>query len=305
MSFAAEEIAGMLQDYETDAKSGMDTSLMSQEIHKFTNGYPYLVSKLCKLLDETFAKDWSIAGLQEAIHLLLTKQNTLFDDIVKNVENNTELFTLFSFLIIEEKNLSYSLANPLIDLSTMYGLTMEGKNKKLIVHNKIFEIFLYEYFVSKLETTRLSPATYNFQDNFVKQNGDLDMEKVLLKFQQFIKETYSNKDEEFYERQGLLLLIAFIKPIINGTGFYYIESQHSYERRSDMILTFNKKEYILELKIWHGEEYHKQGLQQLSGYLDSKGHNTGYLLVFNFQKNKEFTSQWQELDRKKIFQVMV
>jgi hypothetical protein len=73
----------------------------------------------------------------------------------------------------------------------------------------------------------------------------------------------------------------------------------------NMIITFNKKEYILEFKIWHGEEYHKQGLEQLSGYLESKGHSMGYLVAFNFNKNKEFSNQWNEVDGKKIFQVIV
>ena len=131
------------------------------------------------------------------------------------------------------------------------------------------------------------------------------MEHVLLKFQEFIKSTYSDKDIDFYERHGRLLLIAFIKPIINGNGFYYLEAQHSYERRTDMIITFNKKEYILELKLWYGAEYHQEGLQQLAGYLESRNHTTGYLVAFNFNKNKEFTTKWNEVEGKKIFEVIV
>jgi hypothetical protein len=117
----------------------------------------------------------------------------------------------------------------------MFGILRPDKDRQVCIDNKIFEVILYNHMIAKLDRQNNKVSNYSFQANFIDKNGDLEMEKVLLKFQQFVKETYSNKDEDFYERQGRLLLIAFVKPIINGTGFYYIESQHSYEKRSDMM----------------------------------------------------------------------
>jgi hypothetical protein len=42
------------------------------------------------------------------------------------------------------------------------------------------------------------------------------------------------------------------------------------------------------MKIWRGAKYHKDGVKQLSDYLNIHGLDKGYLLVFNFNKNKEF-----------------
>ena len=53
MSFSPKEIATMLQEYESDHHTGMDITSMSEEIYKYTNGYPYLVSWLCKWMDKT------------------------------------------------------------------------------------------------------------------------------------------------------------------------------------------------------------------------------------------------------------
>ena len=50
--------------------------------------------------------------------------------------------------------------------------------------------------------------------------------------------------------------IAFVKPMINGVGFYYIEAQTTFEKRMDMVISYNNKEYVLEFKVWQGEEYH-------------------------------------------------
>ena len=52
MSFSAEEISAMLQEYESEHHTGMDCKQMAELIYDYTSGYPFLVSKLCKLLDE-------------------------------------------------------------------------------------------------------------------------------------------------------------------------------------------------------------------------------------------------------------
>jgi hypothetical protein len=331
MSFSAEEIETMLVDYNSHhitVGTGHDPSskhalhlrleqedipALSKEIYKYTSGYPFLVSKICKVIEEELDRDWTLDGIQNAVTKILEEQNTLFDDMIKNIENHLELYELLKSILVFQKIAAYNMDNPTIQRGVLYGLLKKDVTGKIAIHNKIFEIRLYNYFVSKIELSNHSLDDYNFQDAYLDQLGNINMEKVLLKFQEFIKGNYSNKDIEFYERHGRLLLIAFIKPIINTsalfsagcTGFYYLEAQHSYERRSDMIITFNKKEYILELKLWYGQKYHEEGLKQLAGYLDSRNHTTGYLVAFNFNQNKEFTNKWNEVEGKKIFEVLV
>lgn len=252
------------------------------------------------MIDEKLNKNWTTEGIQDAVTEIIETQSTIVDDLIKNIENNNDLESFVKRLLIENDKISYVHSDKIISYGTMFGIFKSDKNKLVQIHNKIFEIVLYNHIIAKLDRENSKVTGNVFQPNFLDKNGDLEMEKVLLKFQQFVKETYSNKDEVFYERQGRLLLIAFVKPIINGTGFYYVESQHSYEKRSDMIIAFNKKEYILELKIWRGREYHTEGLEQLASYLNSKGHNPGYLVVFNFNKNKEFTNEWNDVDGKRF-----
>ena len=66
MTFHPEEIAQMLSDYEKDEHTGMDIPAVSEEIYKYTTGYPFLVSKICKVIDEQLDKDWTINGVQTA-----------------------------------------------------------------------------------------------------------------------------------------------------------------------------------------------------------------------------------------------
>ena len=94
----------------------------------------------------------------------------------------------------------------------------------------------------------------------MRQNYQLDLKKILLKFKQFIKEQYSDIDSRFIEREGRLLFLAFIKPIINGVGFDFKEVQISEEKRLDVVITYLSNKYLVELKIWRGEDYHQKGL---------------------------------------------
>jgi hypothetical protein len=82
MSFSATEIATMLNEYEKEHKTGMDIEAISKGVRTYTNGYPYLVSRLCQMIDEDLNKDWTLKGLQEATKLILVEQSTLFDDLI-------------------------------------------------------------------------------------------------------------------------------------------------------------------------------------------------------------------------------
>jgi hypothetical protein len=118
-----------------------------------------------------------------------------------------------------------------------------------------------------------------------------------------MKEQYSTRDLTFLERNGRLLFLAFIRPIINGKGFDFKEAQLAEEKRLDIAITFNNKRYIVELKIWRGEAYHQTGIDQLCDYLDSQSERTGYLLIYDLRKERGRAGQWEEIERrgKKIF----
>lgn len=55
LSFSPEDIYGMLSEYEADHNTGMDIRAIAELIYDYTSGYPFLVSRICKLLDERIA----------------------------------------------------------------------------------------------------------------------------------------------------------------------------------------------------------------------------------------------------------
>ena len=73
----------------------------------------------------------------------------------------------------------------------------------------------------------------------------------------------------------------------------------------DIVITCRDKRYVVELKIWHGPKYHQKGLKQLSDYFDTCSLKQGYLLIYNFNKNKEYKQEHIKFEDKQIFAVWV
>jgi len=65
MSFSAKDIETMLVEYENDHHTGMNISEIAQEIRSYTNGYPYLVSRICWLIETRLDRNWTLEGVHE------------------------------------------------------------------------------------------------------------------------------------------------------------------------------------------------------------------------------------------------
>ena len=116
---------------------------------------------------------------------------------------------------------------------------------------------------------------------------------------------YHAADEKFIEENGRKFFLLYLKPIINGTGNYYIESRTRDNKRTDIIVDYRGQQYIIEVKIWRGDEYNKRGESQLADYLETYHEKKGYLLSFNFNKNKNVGMKEFVCGNKVILEVVV
>ena len=143
MAFSPDDIATMLRSYEADHATGMDIPALAKDVRYYTQGYPFLVSRLCQILEEE-ALPWDGLGLQGAVTCLLREHNTLFDDLIKNIENNAELTTLCERLLIDGQTLPATPYDPTIEMASRYGILTERAGR-LAVTNPLFETLIYGY----------------------------------------------------------------------------------------------------------------------------------------------------------------
>ena len=103
----------------------------------------------------------------------------------------------------------------------------------------------------------------------------------------------------------MIYFLLYLRPIINGTGNYYIEARTRSLRRTDVIVDYRGEQFIIELKIWRGQEYNSRGEKQLADYLDYYHQKVGYMISFAFNKNKKSGVYEVKLDDKIIIEAIV
>ena len=313
MSFSVPQITKMLEEYEADRQTGMDIKGVAEEIYQYTSGYPVLVSSICKQLDEkifgtegfeTMQKTWTKDGIEKAVSIILKKSSPLFESMAKQLDMYDDLYKIVEDIIYCGKKIPFSLEEKSINLGRMFGFLKEERGHVAIA-NRMFEMCLLNMFMAR---EAISSDVYaqggSDRIGFIRDNM-LDMELVLKKFVEYFTEVFGQRDEKFIEKQGRRIFLIYLKPIINGTGNYYIEAQTRDERRTDVIVDYLGEQFIVELKIWHGSEYNERGERQLTEYLDYYHKDKGYMLSFNFNRNKEMGVKKIQVGDKVIVEAVV
>ena len=307
MSFAPIEIAGMLADYESDHQTGMNIKEVAEAIYSYTSGYPFLVSRICQYVHEKLEKDWTQAGVLEAVRLMTEEPqpNTLFDDLFKNMRNHQKLADFLYAILMEGEVYLFSLGDEVMEQGLRYAFIriVEGRIR---IHNKIFEMIMTSYFISKEKREGKKLIKNSVEGDVV--NGELfNIELFFEKFNAHYQRHYSHRDEAFIEREAAFLFLFFLQPYLNGKGAFHLESKPNLAtgKRMDVIVTYGHQAFIIELKIWKGQKYQADAYEQLTTYMSKRGEEKGYLLTFDFRQKKEIKQEWIKAHGKSILEVQV
>lgn len=295
MSLSESGIAGMLKEYEQDFRTGMDIGDMAELLFDYTSGYPYLVSRLCKLMDEYIVGSegfsdkkevWTKEGFLTAVRRLLTEENTLFESLDNKLIDYPELKEMLKDLLLKGRTIEYVPGDLGIRMAAMFGF-VKVENGMVSVANRIFETRLYNGFLAE-QARQMEIAQYAAEEkNQFIVDGQLDMERVIRKFVSHYTELFGSNNEKFLEDNGRSIFLLYLKPIINGTGNYYIEARTRNNRRTDVIIDFRGQQSVIELKLWRGMEYNRRGEEQLLDYLRAYDLKKGYMISFNFNQKKQ------------------
>ena len=155
MSLSEPGIMGMLDEYEADHHTGMDTALIAKRLREYTSGYPYLVSRLCQLMDGAVSRKmgssnaWTEQGLDEAIKIVLADgDDTLFGSLMSKLENMPQLRNQLRDILMKGDVIPWQPYDNEQALLRMYGF-IKNNNNTVAVANRIFEMLLYHYFLGE------------------------------------------------------------------------------------------------------------------------------------------------------------
>ena len=303
MNLPADGIAGMLDDYAKEHDMVMDTVGVGQLIYDYTSGYPFLVSRLCQIIDgEGYC--WNKDGVLKAVNILLKEGNTLFDDMQKKLTQFSGLSDMLRRIIFSGQRVTYNYYDRDINIAVLFNFVNE-QDGAAVISCRIFETWLYSYFISNDKGTAIYQNGEYDKPQFV-HDGYLDMRLLLERFCMHFNEIYRPEhDDKFVEANGRKIFLTYLRPVINGIGNYYCEAQTRNLTRTDVVVDYLGQQYVIELKIWRGETYNERGEQQLAEYLDYYHLKTGYMLSFCFNNNKQPGIQEVKVGDRTIIEAIV
>jgi hypothetical protein len=173
--------------------------------------------------------------------------------------------------------------DPEVELTIDLGLITWDSIRGFTIANPVYEEILTRYLNSAYHDSIPSPSSWKWQ----KDNGELDMDRLLQEFQKFWRRHSEIWEEkaDYTEAFPHLLLTAFLQRVTNGGG--HIEREYAAGRgRMDIAVEYAGKCYIVEIKIVYYYDtpaaVREEGLEQIREYRDRTDASApAYLVIFD------------------------
>lgn len=291
-NFSKEEIRELYMQHTAATGQVFDEACFPM-IWEATEGQPWLVNALgyevtMKMKEN---RDRSIRIIPEMIYKaqerIIYRRDTHIDILIDKLREERVRNVIAPILANEDGEVEQHLKDD--DIQYVIDLGLIVRDKPLRVSNAIYrEVIPRELTWARQQTLIQQSAWYMNPDN------SINMEKLLLDFQQFFRENADAWIERFdYKESGpQLLLQAFLQRVVNGGG--YIDREYGLGRgRTDLLITKPLTEQyggpfqriVLELKIFRSNMAAtiEKGLQQTLEYMDKCGGtiNEGHFILFD------------------------
>ena len=250
------------------------------EIFRLGSGQPWLTNALArqivfKILKYDFSREITMEMTAKAKQQLILRRDTHLENLVERLEE--ERVKRIVQAIINGENIVFDMMSN--DIAYVRDLGLIKRTDPLKFANPIYAEIIPRVMAYPIQAVIPDEIQTPW---FVREDGTLDMEKVLKEFQKFYRRNSGAWLEryEYKESAHHLLLMAFLQRIINAGGDIIREMAVG-NGRIDMLVKFNKQEFAFELKIGRDQSTIEDGKEQLARYLDRLGLPAGYLVVFD------------------------
>ena len=300
--FTREEIHELYMQHTRETGQEFDEACFPM-IWEATEGQPWLVNALGREVTWSMRenRDRTVRIIPEMIYRaqerIIYRRDTHIDILIDKLREE-RVRRVIQPIISGETDVDDSMI-PTDDIQYVadMGLIKIERGKPLRISNGIYREVIPRELTWSTQTSLVQEPQW-----YERPDGGIDVEKLLLDFQQFFRE---NSDSwigrfDYAEAGPQLLLQAFLQRVVNGGG--YIDREYGLgRRRTDLLLRKPLTDryggpvqrVVLELKILRGtlESTIGKGLVQTSDYMDRCGSvDEGHLIIFD----RSQTKTWEE-----------
>ncbi|HLP46798.1 MAG TPA: AAA-like domain-containing protein [Candidatus Kapabacteria bacterium] len=259
-------------------------------VWELTEGQPWLVNALayevCFKMEagRDRGKEITQVMIEQAKENIILRRETHLDQLMDKLKEDRVKRVLTPILTGSEKIEKI----PDDDIDYVSDLGLIKKKPNMAIANGVYREVIPRQLTYSYQLSIVQEASW-----YMKEDGRLDMDKLLTAFQEFFRKHFESWVDGFdYAEAGAqLLLQAFLQRIVNGGG--RVEREYGLGRmRTDLLLIWPYRDsqamqkVVLELKLRYESlaKTIEKGLEQTWQYMDKCGTKEGYLLVFDTSK---------------------
>jgi hypothetical protein len=302
-NFTKNEI-GTLYRQHTKASGQIFDKMAVARAWYWSEGQPWLVNALAyEGVDNILKNDYSATVtsdiIDQAAKMLILRRDTHIDSLLERLKEPRVIGVMDSVFAG-----TYSQIPPgnddrqyCLDL----GLVTLDKDGNLRPANPIYAEVMSRVITDELQQG-LKASLNKTVANLKWADGQrLFMSELLKEFQNF----WRKNSESFPKRLGsyvaykldeatyAFMLLTFLQRVVNSDA--KVDREYAEGRGAvDICVTYNKKEYIIEVKL-KGEDTVMESQKQLAGYLKKNGEIEGWLVIFdrNRKRSVEEKTTWE------------
>ena len=288
-NFSPEEIKALYLQHTAETGQVFNADVFPL-VWDLTEGQPWLVNALayetCFKMKEGRDRGQNITVdiIEQAKENLILRRETHLDQLADKLKEERVRRVIGPILVSSQE----AKKIPEDDVDYVVDLGLVKKDRQIKIANRMYLEVIPRTLTYSTQLTINQEASW-----YMKEDGSIDMDKLLTAFQDFFRKHFESWVDGFdYAEAGAqLLLQAFLQRIVNGGG--RVEREYGLGRmRTDLLVIWPYRDpqavqkVVLELKLRYENlaKTIEKGLEQTWQYMDKCGTKEGYLLVFDTSK---------------------
>jgi hypothetical protein len=250
--------------------------------YELGQGHPWLTNALAEICTERLVRDRTkriqSQDIEAAKEAMIQERRTHIDSLMARLSEDRVRRVLEPMLVGE------SLPVEAIDADLQYvaglGLIRLHQGQWRIA-NPIYREILPRMLNFAAQTSLPHQTTW-----YVKEDGKLDLPKLMAAWQEFWREDGHLAAEGFrYKEAGPhLMLMAFLQRVLNGGG--RLDREYALGKGAlDLLITWKGERHLIEVKVRRDERSERKAVVQVVQYLEGAGMNEGWVVLFDLRKN--------------------
>ncbi len=302
--FSEAEVRELINQYTTETGQPFDEEVI-RALYANTNGQPGLMCGLCNYLVETLVTDSAqtvtMSAFYKALKHYLTER---YDKNIINIVQKAGARKAFMLrLLFGETAVPFNVDNPDISFLYAHGVVENINGFAEVIVPLYKKRLLFAFRPASNGETGYFMSTHEKLEAYASAEG-LQLNAVLQRYREYVTKRGFRAFDTAQLKEGAwhYSLDGFINFFIERLGGETFVEVPLGRGRTDILILFRGKKYLIETKIFTDQTYFQNGKEQLAEYLKTADLEEGYYVVFSLKHNEnDVLTQDEIIADKRIF----